>query len=161
MRGGALPPALICLALAFALAFASRRALPQALLAAIAAALAASRFAIPAEWDDAVFLSCWSSVLVTALCVHLPNGLPTVPAVVLALNAGLWTGAVTAAAGGPADLLIALPLLVLAFPGASLRRTGKAIALKVLASWLVAVAILAAALSVSPLTPGYEPDHME
>ena len=37
---------------------------------------------------------------------------------------------------------------------------GWSIGLKVLASWLAAVAILATMVSLTP-TPGYKPDHME
>jgi hypothetical protein len=33
--------------------------------------------------------------------------------------------------------------------------------LKVLASWLIAIAVLVASLSFLPVTPGYQPDHLE
>jgi len=36
-----------------------------------------------------------------------------------------------------------------------------ALALKVVASWLIAIAVLAASLSFLPVTPGYQPDHLE
>ena len=36
-----------------------------------------------------------------------------------------------------------------------------ALALKVLASWLIAIAVLVASLSFLPVTPGYQPDHLE
>jgi len=35
------------------------------------------------------------------------------------------------------------------------------IALRVVASWLIAVAMLGAMLQFIPVTPGYMPDHME
>jgi hypothetical protein len=35
------------------------------------------------------------------------------------------------------------------------------IALRVVASWLIAVAMLGAMLQFLPVTPGYMPDHME
>jgi len=35
------------------------------------------------------------------------------------------------------------------------------IALRVVASWLIAVALLGAMLQLIPVTPGYMPDHME
>jgi len=34
-------------------------------------------------------------------------------------------------------------------------------ALKVIASWLVAIALLGGALRLIPVTPGYLPDHLE
>lgn len=36
-----------------------------------------------------------------------------------------------------------------------------ALALKVFASWLFAIAVLVASLSFLPVTPGYQPDHLE
>jgi hypothetical protein len=38
---------------------------------------------------------------------------------------------------------------------------GLALALKVFASWLIAIAVLVASLSFLPVTPGYQPDHLE
>jgi hypothetical protein len=35
------------------------------------------------------------------------------------------------------------------------------IALKVLASWVIAVMVLGALLHILPITPGYTPDHLE
>lgn len=41
------------------------------------------------------------------------------------------------------------------------RFCGLALALKVVASWLIAIAVLVASLSFLPVTPGYQPDHLE
>ena len=41
------------------------------------------------------------------------------------------------------------------------RFSSLALALKVLASWLIAIAVLVASLSFLPVTPGYQPDHLE
>ncbi|MBC7506267.1 MAG: hypothetical protein H7267_11170 [Sandarakinorhabdus sp.] len=78
----------------------------------------------------------------------------------LAANTGLWAGAVTAIAGTPQDLARALPVALLAWPAGWLVTHRAGIAVKVLASWLIAVAILVAALPIVP-TPGYMQDHME
>ena len=78
----------------------------------------------------------------------------------LAVNTGFWAGAVTAIAGSDRDLLRALPVALLAFPAGWLVAHRGALAIKVLASWLIAVAILVAALPMVP-TPGYVQDHME
>ncbi len=160
MRGGALPPALLAAALGFALAFAPRRELALALGVFVGAAAGAVLLPVAKTWEEAVFLGCWASVVVTALTVHLPRG-PTAPAALaLAANAGLWAGAVVGVAGAPLDLARALPWALLAFPGAWLAARGGGLAVKVVASWLVAVAILAASLPMLP-TPGYVADHVE
>ena len=159
MRGGVLPPALLFAALALALAFAPRRAVLSIVVAAIGA-LVVSRLAIPVRWQEAVFLGCWASIALAAAAVHLPRGIGPHLAPLLGLNTGLWAGAVVAVSGAPRDLTMALPLLLSAWPLRWLVARGGGLAIKVVSSWLIAVAILAAALSAVP-TPGYVPDHME
>ena len=160
MRGGALPPALLCAALACALAFAPRRALAPSLIALVIAAILAHLFRAGGPWTEAIFLGCWISVVVIAATVHLPRGLPTWGAVAAGLLAGTFCGAVTAVAGSTRDLAIALPCVLLVLPARWLAAGRGAIAVKVLGSWLIAVSILAGAVPVTP-TPGYMPDHME
>lgn len=160
MRGGALPPALLCAALAFALAFAPRRAIAPALFLLVSASVATSFAPIPTAWVEIAFLGCWASVMVTAASVHLPDGANYRLALALGINAGVWVGAVVAVAGHEIDLAKALPFGLLALPAAWLVATRRGIAVKVVASWLIAVAILAGALPLVP-TPGYKPDHME
>ena len=160
MRGGSLPPALLCAAFGLALAFAPRRIFPYALALLAAAALAASFITFPTSWLDGVFFGCWISVIAASLSVHLPKRLGPRLALVLAIDCGFWAGAVIAAAGARTDLLKALPVALLCLPGAWLVATKRGIAVKVATSWLIAIAILAAALPLTP-TPGYMPDHMD
>jgi hypothetical protein len=160
VRGGALPPALLCAALGFALAFAPRRAWLAALFALVLVATAASFVPPPLAWRDPAFIGCWATIVVTALCVHLPKGVGPRLALLLGANTGLWTGAVIAVAGVRRDLLESLPLALLCLPGGWLVATGRGIAIKVVASWLIAVALLSAGLTLVP-TPGYVPDHMD
>lgn len=160
MRGGALPPALLCAALGFALAFGPRRTMPLALAVLVMSAFAASFFIVPLGWQDGVFLGCWISVAGTALTVHLPKGLGQRLALFLALNAGLWVGAVISTAGSRFDLLKSLPAVLVCWPAAWLVARNRGIAIKVASSWLIAVALLAAGLTLVP-TPGYKPDHMD
>ena len=68
---------------------------------------------------------------------------------------------VIALAGAPIDLLASLPLALLCLPGAWLVSRRGSIAVKVAASWLIAVALLAISLQMAPVTPGYRPDHMD
>jgi hypothetical protein len=160
MRGGFLPPAILCAVLGLVLAFLPlRRALPAAGLSG-AVALAAFTIDPPAEWMDALFVGCWLSVIASALLVVRPERWPAALFFAAAVNAGLWAGAVTSVAGRGRDLAIALPCLLLLGPGRLVVARGWDIALKVLASWLTAVAILATMVSLTP-TPGYTSDHME
>ena len=160
MRGGALPPALLCAALGFALAYAPRRVWSAALLALVSVALGVTFIPPPLAWRDPAFVGCWASIVVTALCVHLPRGVGSRLAVGLGVNGGLWTGAVIAVAGARLDLVKAVPWALLCVPGAWLVATRRGLAIKVAASWLIAVALLAASLMLVP-TPGYVPDHMD
>lgn len=160
MRGGFLPPALLCCALGLVLAFVPLR---QALLAAaLMAAAAIAAFAIgPSDaWIEPIFVGCWLSVIGCALLLLRREQGPASLYFAAALNAGLWVGAVSSVAGGARDLLIALPFVLALVPGRELVARDWDIGLKVVASWLTAVAILATMVSLTP-TPGYAPDHME
>ena len=160
MRGGALPPALLCAALGFALAFAPRKVWPWALGLLAVCAVASSFLQFAPSWQDSVFLGCWASVVLAAASVHLPKGLGSRWALCLAVNTGFWAGAVIAAAGAKLDLLKSLPVVLVVLPAGWLVTTRRGIAVKVVASWLIAISILAAALPLTP-TPGYKPDHMD
>lgn len=161
MRGGALPPALLCAALGLALGFAPRRVWAPCLAVLIAVAFAASRVKVPPAWLDGVFAGCWISVVLAAASVHLPRGIGRNTALALSANAGLWSGAVIAGAGVPLDLLKALSLALLCLPAGWMVGRGWGVAVKVASSWLIAIALLAAFLPVTTPTPGYAPDHMD
>lgn len=160
MRGGFLPPAILIAALGLALAFIPLR---RALLAAalmVAVALAAWSAAPSARFVEPVFVGCWLSVIATAGLVHRPLKLPPALFLFAAANVGLWAGFVTSIAGKGRDLTIALPCVLLLFVGRPVVLRGWGIGVKVVASWLTAVAILATMVSLTP-TPGYKQDHME
>ncbi|MEO6359189.1 MAG: hypothetical protein ABIO43_01270 [Sphingomicrobium sp.] len=160
MRGGFLPPAILCAALGLALAFVPfRRALIAAAVMAVVI-LAIFAAGVPTAWIEVIFVGCWLSVIACALLLIRPQHLPPALYFVAAANAGLWAGAVTSVAGHGWDLAIALPCVLLFVPGRWIVARGWGIGLKVLASWLTAVAILATMVSLTP-TPGYESDHME
>ena len=159
MRGGFWPPALLFAALAFLLAFASQRVRLSAIITVGVVALAASQLDFPIDWHEAIFAGTWVSIIIAALVVHAALK-PDAIVLVVAANTGLWAGAVTAVAGTSQDLLRALPTVLLAYPGAWLVAHRGGIAIKVAASWLIAVAILIAALPMVA-TPGYAPDHLQ
>jgi hypothetical protein len=161
VRGGALPPALLFAALGLALSFAPRRTSVLCLAALAATALVVGSIKIGPQWRDDVFLGCWISVIAAAASVHLPRGPGPRLALLLAFNTGFWGGAVISAAGGPLDFFEALPWALLCLPGRWLVATRRSIAIKVLSSWLIAVALLALTLQITTPTPGYAPDHMD
>lgn len=160
MRGGFLPPAILCAALGIALAFIPiRRAALAATMLAFTA-LVVWFAGPPTRWIEPIFLGCWLSVIANVLSVQQPERLHAGLFFALAVNTGIWAGAVTAVSGQRTDLAIALPCVLLFLGGRLIVLRGWSIGLKVLASWLAAVAILATMVSLTP-TPGYEPDHME
>ncbi len=161
MRGGALPPGLLLAALGLALAFAPTRAWIAGLALAVLAATATMFAPLPATWREAVFLGGWASLAITAAATYPPRGLSPAVVLVLAANAGAWAGAMVSVAGARLDGVRALAGLI-AFPIATACvQRGGGIAPKVVASWLIAVAALAAALPFLTVTPGYLPDHLD
>ena len=161
MRGGALPPALLFAAFGLALSFAPRRAVAVCLATLVAVAVAVGFINSGPQWQDDVFMGCWISLVVAAASVHLPNGLGPRLALILAINTGLWGGAVISVSGSNLDFLKSLPIALLCLPGGWLVATRRQIAIKVLTSWLIAVALLAGTLQITTPTPGYVPDHMD
>lgn len=160
MRGGILPAALIFAALGFALSFAPRRIQGLGLVAAAIAALLSLQLQVDPAHAEAVYLAVWSSIVVSGASVHLPDGIRERGGVLLALVCGAAAGAVIGLAGGWPDLALAALAILVILPGTWLVGSGRGIAVKVMTSWLIAIALLAAALPLTP-TPGYAPDHME
>jgi hypothetical protein len=97
-------------------------------------------------------------ILLTALAVYLKD-VPTILALLLSGHSGFWSGVVARA---PADFspLVALSLFFIVFPARWIVARDHAIVLKVCSGWLIAVALITAALPLVT-TAGYEPDHME
>jgi hypothetical protein len=149
------------MALGLALAFSPRRAwVPNiALLAVGATAIAFA--GVPQGWVEGIFVGCWISIVATAAAVHAPAGLSVPAAVALSVNAGIWVGAVSALSGPGFNLVKTLPCVLALLPAASIIARRAPIVVKVVASWLVAVAVLAGTLQLLPVTPGYLPDHLE
>lgn len=160
MRGGALPPSILCATVGLLLAYAPRRTIVAATISLIVSAVAVFFLPLAPTLEEPVFLACWVSVMGTAAAIHLPGGPGPRLSIALGVNAGVWTGAVISVAGDLTDMAIALPWVLLVLPALWLRKTRIGIAVKIVASWLGAVAVLAAAVPLTP-TPGYEPDHRE
>ena len=160
MNAGILPICLLFVAFGLTLSFASLRdALLGAICLAVTALLVAS-LNVSASALEPVFVGLWVSCIATVALMHVSRHLKTGLAVAVGLNAGAWTGALAAITPLRSMLLYALPILLLVIPGQWLVGRGYGIALKVVGSWVVAVAILAIFVSLTP-TPGYKPDHMQ
>lgn len=157
-----MPPALLFVALGLALAFAPRRSTWLFGLVSLLVTLAALTFVpVPRAWLEFVFLACWISVIVAAASVHLKRELTPRIAVSLSINTGVWASAVVSLSGAPLDLIKALPCILIAIPGSWMVARHASVAVKVVSSWVIAIAVLAAVLQLLPVTPGYLPDHLE
>jgi hypothetical protein len=161
MRGGVVPPALLFIALGLALTFTPRTAWAPSLLVLFATLGALTFWSVPQVCLEGVFLGCWISVIATAASVHVVRGLSPTAALFLSLNAGAWASAVVSVSGSRLDLLKALPCVLIFLPASWIVGRYASIPVKVVSSWVIAVAVLAATLQLLPVTPGYLPDHME
>ncbi len=160
MNGGILPLLLLCAASGLAFAFASPRAGWIGIAAFVATALIAGLIWVPERARNWLFVGLWLSTAASAASTYLPRRPADRWAIALGANNGVWAGATASSLGMQLGLVAALPLILLLIPGRWLASRGYAIAIKVVASWIIAVAALAAMVSLAP-TPGYAPDHME
>jgi len=80
---------------------------------------------------------------------------------VIAITAAIQSGTVIGLAGSSTGLLAALPCLLIFVAAAWLMKSDRSIVIKIVASWMIAIAVLAATLPFLSVTPGYLPDHME
>lgn len=163
LNNAALAAGLLLAAFALALGFARRRMVAAVGLVCagvtIATALAVSP--VPREYS---FIGCWASLAAVAATVYWPQLLRDRPWLwlVLATNCGAWAGLVLAvdALTGWA-LQQSLSALFLAIPASMCVDRGWAIVPRVVMGWLLAVALLAGAMSQIVEHPGYLPDHRE
>jgi hypothetical protein len=161
MRVGLVPAALLFVALGLALASAPRSARPWSLLALVTTSGVFTFVPTPQAWLDGAFLGCWIAVVATAATVLLVRGLGLFAALLLSIDAGVWASAVISPSGSRLDVLVALPCLLVVLPASWVARRYDSIPVKVVSSWIIAVAVLAITVQLLPVTPGYLPDHME
>lgn len=165
MRGTVLPVTLLCAALGLALGSTAIRVWIVGVVVLIGAAsvafLVLANAAIEQAWADGVYLACWITIAGTASSVYLTRPVGIIAAVVLALNAGVYCGAVSALTGSPHALPEGFLGLAVLLPAGWAAQRSALLPLKVASSWLVAIAALAAILQFLPVTPGYLPDHVE
>ncbi len=160
MNGGVLPILLICATVGLALSLVGRRDAWLGVAAIVLSALVVSRLKIAPDASKFVFGGLFLSTILTAILVYLPRSWPRRWAIPIAVNAGCWAGALASLSDMHNALWMALPLCLLCVPGWWIEQRGLGIAVKVAASWMIAISSLALFVSMMP-HPGYVPDHME
>ena len=156
-----LPAVLVAAAFGIAIANVRSEWLWSSIVVFVASAAIVAFAPIPAVWNERTYLACWIVVVACSAGVHLPNALRARVMVVLAVAAGATGGAVAGAAN--AHAIVASLSLIATTTSLASRAVAQRVPLapKVVSSWLIAVALLAATLQMLPVTPGYLPDHLE
>jgi hypothetical protein len=110
-----------------------------------------------------VFAGCWSSLIVTAILVYFPQAVQRWPWLVLPLaaNGGVWAVLVVGTEAVATDALPILATLALVVPARFCVARGWVLAVRVVTSWLLAVALLVGAIPLLVVHPGYVADHRE
>ncbi len=160
MNSGILPLLLLGLTLGLALSTASPKKAWRGYIIAVLVAIAVSFVPIAKEHLISVEIGLWVSTIVTAAFAYLPSRFAAAALLPAAINAGAWLGAVAAANAMRPVMLAGLFAALVFVPIHALSSRGSAIAVKVVASWMIAVGTLAVFVSMVP-TPGYMQDHMQ
>lgn len=158
MTTAILPAACLCAAFGLTLSVVARRCLVPALILVVVLAGAGAVWHIGLSMDI-VFLGTWISAAVIAASIHLGRDIAMPLVLITAAVVGFWVSAGVSLAGEAIVLLAALPCLLIG-PLLTFAMPRYPIVAKVLASWLIAIAILSAGIPFAG-TPGYAPDHME
>ncbi|MEO6579625.1 MAG: hypothetical protein ABIN83_00550 [Sphingomicrobium sp.] len=160
MNGGILPILMICATVGLALSLVDRRDAFLGITAIVLSAVLVSIFKIAPGASKIVFAGLFLSTIFTAILIYLPRSWPHHWALPVTVNAGGWAGALASLSGMHTALWLALPLCLICLPGRWIEQRGLGIAVKVAASWMIAISSLALFVSMMP-HPGYVPDHME
>jgi len=159
MNGGLVPLFMLSATLGLMLSFAPNRLTTLGLLGFAAAALLA--FLVPLGLSPTViFVGLWASVIAIAALVYLPAARWSAAIIPLCINAGFCMGAYATLSNNWPGLALGLLPALLGFPAKWLICNKFDIVIKVVASWMIAIASLSMFVSLMP-TPGYKPDHME
>ncbi len=160
MNGGIVPSLLLLATLGLLLSRTTLRVAWTGFAGMAVTAGIASLLTLPASMTTFIFIGVWVSIILTAGLTYLPMDVARRWAIPLAIVVGIWGGALASLSDRKGDLMLALPASLLFLPGRWIVAHGYGIALKIVASWMIAIALLSTFVSLTP-TPGYEPDHME
>lgn len=160
MNGGIIPSLLLGATIGLLLSFTPLRVALFGGACLAATSILASLLAPPPSLQNAIFIGLWLSIILTAALTYLPHGAARRWAIPLATVGGLWIGGLASMSDRKSDLALALSVSLLWVPGRWIVARGYGLAVKIVASWMIAIASLSLFVSMTP-TPGYEPDHME
>ena len=160
MNGGIIPSLLLCATIALLLSFTTGRVAWFAVTGMTATAAVIALFALPQGLATAIFVGIWSTIVGAAALTYFPPAIAQRWALPLAVVAGVGVGSLASISGRKTDLLLALPISLLFVPGRWVVARGFGLGNKIVASWMIAIAMLSTFVSLTP-TPGYKPDHME
>ena len=161
MMDTSLPVAILVAALALMLGFTSRSTAARGVTIAVSAALANSWIKIPLTFSTALVTICCLGTIVFVLFIYWPGRLSRTIALVFSAIAGVITGLGTGLMLLPQSLFPVMAAGALVLPSLLLVERGYAIAIRVVASWLVAIAVLAALLPYLVVHPGYVQEHRQ
>jgi hypothetical protein len=162
MTGALVAAGLLLAVVAFALAFASSRGMASGAGAAALTCLTMVEL-VPTQLFQWAFAGCWVSLILTALLVYFPMPQRRFAWVgpLLGVNGGVWAGTVIATEASLADSLPVVLVLLLCVPARLMVGRGWSLALRIVTSWLLAVALLVGSIPLLVVHPGYVPDHKE
>jgi len=147
MRDGALSAVLLCLAFGMAICRQRVRDIAAAIVILVVVAIMASALVFPDALAAPTAIAAAALTVLVVFAVYAGRAFHPALAAGLGVAAGALIGALTSFAGQASLLLFALPATLVAFPAAWLAHTGRAIALKVMASWILAVSLLSIGLT--------------
>ena len=128
-----------------------------------AAASVAIGYFCPATLPAAgAFVVGWSTTAAASSATMLGNFIPDVARLALVSAAGIAVGLLAASPMTSSFLVATVTATPLsALLARSVAARGGSLAVKVVAGWMLAIALLNLILAELPVTPGYLPDHLE
>ena len=159
MTDSALPAAMVFAALGLMLSFAARTIAAISIALAVLMAFAASHVGSDTIVHQAATIACWGVILIMAILTFWPRQWPATVTIAVSGAAGFVAGAVVEAAATPLKLWPTMVVVLVVLPATLAVERGYNIVPRVVMSWLLAVAMLAALLPYVVSHPGYIPDH--
>lgn len=160
MNGGIVPSLLLCATIGLLLSYASLRGAWLGFAGLVAISVLVALLGLPTGLMTAIFAGLWLTIILTAALTYLPRGKAARWASLLAAFGGIWVGGLASVSGRKSDLVLVLPVTLLWVAGRWIVARGHGLFIKIIASWMIAIASLSLFVSLTP-TPGYTPDHME
>lgn len=159
MNGGIVPLLLLGFTIGLMLVRTPMRPALLALAGFAVAALATFLLRLPIA-PGAIISGLWVVMIAAGITLFLPPRPIAITTLPLALAGGFFLGNWTLLGGDISGLMLAVALAALCLPAQSFGANRFDIVLRVVASWMIAIAALSLFVSLIA-TPGYEPDHMD